>query len=328
MRAARYERTGQAHEVLEVVDLPSPQPAAGEVLVEIHASGVNPHDVKKRSGWLGGSPALGGVVPHSDGAGVVNDVGPGVDPSRIGERVFVFRAGPARGTCAECVVVPASHAVGLPAGVGFDAGACIGVPSITAWLAVLADGPVTGDTVLINGGSGAVGRMAVELAVWNGARVIATAGGPDRMAIATRRGADIVLDYRSDDLASAILDLTHGEGVQRIVDVDFGANVALNAKVLADHGTIAAYSSTSNRTPTLPYYDFALKPARLTFVQGAKLQPGEREAAVKVITALMGKGRLLPDISDKLPLEEVADAHVAVEGGADGNVVVMLRDGN
>lgn len=311
-----------------MVDLPSPQPAAGEVLVEIHASGVNPHDVKKRSGWLGGSPALGGVVPHSDGAGVVNDVGPGVDPSRIGERVFVFRAGPARGTCAECVVVPASHAVGLPAGVGFDAGACIGVPSITAWLAVLADGPVTGDTVLINGGSGAVGRMAVELAVWNGARVIATAGGPDRMAIATRRGADIVLDYRSDDLASAILDLTHGEGVQRIVDVDFGANVALNAKVLADHGTIAAYSSTSNRTPTLPYYDFALKPARLTFVQGAKLQPGEREAAVKVITALMGKGRLLPDISDKLPLEEVADAHVAVEGGADGNVVVMLRDGN
>lgn len=327
MRAARYERTGPAHEVLEIVDLPDPQPAAGEVVVEIHASGVNPHDVKKRSGWLGGSPPLGGVVPHSDGAGIVKDVGPGVDPSQIGERVFVFRADALRGTCGTFTALPAAHAVTLPEGIGLELGACVGVPSLTAWLAVLADGPVTGDTVLVNGGSGAVGRMAVELAAWNGARVIATAGGSDRMAIASRRGADVVLDYRADDLASAILDATDGKGVQRIIDVDFGANVALNAKVLAEHGTIAAYSSTSDRTPTLPYYDFALKPARLTFVQGAKLRPRDREAAVKVITALMGQGKLLPDISDRLPLERVADAHVAVEAGADANVIVTLRDG-
>ncbi|MEO1105258.1 MAG: zinc-binding dehydrogenase, partial [Pseudomonadota bacterium] len=234
---------------------------------------------------------------------------------------------PVRGTCAEYAAVPAAHAIMLPEGVSFAHGACIGVPAFTAWLAVLADGPVTGDTILVNGGSGAVGRIAVELAAWNGARVIATAGGSHRLAIAEGRGADIVLDYRTDDVAAAVLDATGGTGVQRIVDVDFGANVALNAKVIADHGTIAAYSSTSNRTPTLPYYDFALKPARLTFVQGAKLRPVDRDAAAKVITALMAKGRLIPDISDCLPLDRAAAAHTAVEAGADANVVVMLKDG-
>jgi len=327
MRAIRYRRCGPAGDVLELVELPDPEPGPGEVRVAVAASGVNPHDTKKRSGWLGGLPAgMTSVIPHSDGAGIVDAVGPGVDPARIGERVFVLGAGPARGTAADKAVVPATQAIALPDTVGFAEGASIGVPAFTAWLAVLADGPVTGDTVLVHGGSGAVGRIAVELAAWNGARVIATAGSPERMAIARARGAETVLDYRREDIAAAVLDLTGGHGVDRIVDVDFGADVAIDARVLRDHGTVAAYSSSSNRTPTLPYYDFALKAARLTFVQGGKLRPADREAAGKTIVALMAAGRLEPDIAARFPLADTAKAHEAVEAGAAANIVVMLGE--
>jgi NADPH2:quinone reductase len=327
MRAIRYERCGPAADVLDLVELPDPQPGPGEVRVAVVASGVNPHDTKKRSGWLGGLPAgITSVIPHSDGAGIIDAVGPGVDPARIGERVFVLGAGPTRGTAAEKAVVPAAQAIALPANVGFAEGASIGVPAFTAWLAVLADGPVTGETVLVNGGSGAVGRIAVELAAWNGARVIATAGSPERMAIARARGAETALDYRRDDIAAAVLDLTEGRGVDRIVDVDFGANVAIDARVLRDHGTVAAYSSSSNRTPTLPYYDFALKAARLTFVQGGKLRPAAREAAARTIVALMAAGWLKPDIAARFSLADTAKAHAAVEAGAAANIVVMVRE--
>lgn len=325
MRAIVYERCGPASEVLALRDIETPQPGPGEVRVAIHASGVNPHDTKKRSGWLGGlPPGVDRVIPHSDGAGIIYAVGPGVDDARIGERVFVFRAAPNHGTAAEFAVVAEGNAIALGQ-VDFRAGASIGVPAFTAWLAVLSDGPVSGDTLLIHGGSGAVGRIAVELAAWNGARVIATAGSPERAAIATARGAAHVINYRSEDVTAAVLDVTGGAGVDRIVDVDFGANVGIDARVLKDHGTVAAYSSTSNRTPVLPYYDFALKAARLIFVQGAKLRPRDREAAAKVIVPLMNSGRLKADVSLVVPLAETDRAHEAVEAGAPANVVVDVR---
>lgn len=322
MRAVRYFRNGPAAEVLELIDESDPVPGPGEVRVAIAASGVNPHDVKKRSGWLGAPPSADGVTPHSDGAGVIDAVGPGVPETRIGERVFVLRAPTIRGTASEKCVVGAGWAIPLPETFSFEEGACLGVPAFTAWLAVLADGPVTGDTVLINGGGGAVGRVAVEMAAWNGARVIATGGSESSRAMAQAKGAHMVLDRHRPDLAQAILDATGGRGVNRVVDVDFAANQATDAAVLADHGVVAAYSSTSDKTPVLDYYAFALKGARLVFIQGGKLTTAQRDGAAKTILALVGEGRIRPDIAEVLPFTQAARAHEAVEEGATANVVL------
>lgn len=326
MRAVRYFRHGAAREVLEIVEDAEPEPGPGEVRVALKASGVNPHDVKKRCGWLGAPPPPEGITPHSDGAGVIDAVGPGVPEARIGERVFVLRAPPARGTAAGKVVLGEGWALPLPETFSFEEGACLGVPAFTAWLAVLADGPVTGDTLLIHGGGGAVGRVAVELAAWNGARVIATAGSEHGRETARAKGAQLVLDRHRDDITQAVLDLTGGRGAARIVDVDFAANQATDAAALADHGVVAAYSSTSDKTPVLDYYAFALKAARLVFVQGGKLTPGQRDAAAKTIRALLKAGRIRPDIAAALPFAEAAAAHETVEAGATANVVLRIGE--
>ena len=326
MRALRYFRAGPATEVLEIVEERDPEPGPGEVRVAVRASGVNPHDTKKRSGWLGALPASGGVTPHSDGAGVIDAVGPGVPECRIGQRVYVLRAPTLRGTAAEEVILGADWAFPLPAPLSFAQGASIGVPGFTAWLAVLSDGPVTGQTVLIHGGGGAVGRLCVELAAWNGARVIATAGSAAGRAIAADRGADIVLDRHADDIAARVHDASGGRGADRVIDVDFAANQQTTIAALADHGTVAAYSSTSDKTPVLDYYGFALKGGRLSFVQGAKLTPAQRDAAATVIGALLDRGRLMPDVALAVPLDRAAEAHEAVERGASANVVVTIGE--
>jgi len=324
MRAIRYFRHGPAREVLRLVDDSEPAPGSSQVRVALAASGVNPHDVKKRSGWLGAPPPPEGVTPHSDGAGLIDAVGPGVQESRLGERVFVLRAPPMRGTAADKVVVGAGWALPLPQNLSFEEGACLGVPAFTAWLAVLSDGPVTGDTVLIHGGGGAVGRVAVEIAVWNGARVVATAGSEHGRETARSKGAELVLDRHRDKIAQAVLDLTGGRGAARIIDVDFAANQAADATALADHGVIAAYSSTSDKSPVLDYYAFALKAARLMFVQGGKLTAAQRDAAAKTILTLLDAGRLRPDVAAVFPLAQAADAHEVVEAGAPANVVLKI----
>lgn len=320
MRAIRYFRTGPAAEVLQIVERPLPEPGPGAVRVRVHASGVNPHDTKGRSGWTGAAVREGGVTPHSDGAGVIEAVGRGVDPGRIGERVWLVGARP-EGTAAEAVCLPADRAIPLPAGYSFAEGAALGVPAVTAWLAVLADGPVTGQTVLVLG-AGAVGRVAIELAHRSGARVIATAGSAERRAVATAKGADRVLDRHADDVAAAVLEETAGRGADRIVDVDFGANQPVTAAALAAHGTLAAYSCSADRTPALDYYAYAKKSARLDFVQGALLSPAQLAASTAAIGAFLGAGHLRPDIAAVLPLDETARAHEMVEAGVSGNVVV------
>ncbi|MGB3554671.1 MAG: NADPH:quinone reductase [Jannaschia sp.] len=323
MKAILYRRCGPARDVLDLVDLPVPEPGPGEVLVQVEASGVNPHDVKKRSGWLGAPPPDCGVVPHSDGAGIIAACGPGVDTGRLGARVYFGGAGPTRGAAAEFCALPATHVFDLPAALNFDQGASLGVPAFTAWLAVLQGGGVTGDTVLINGGSGAVGRVAVEMASWNGATVIATAGTPDRCDIARAKGATHVLTYRDPDLANRILDLTDGRGVDRIVEVDLAANMATDAAVIAAHGTICAYSSTSDRTPVLPYYEFALKGIALRFIQASRMRPVVRATAARAIGALLDRGRIAPDVAQIVELADCAMAHEAVENGLAGaNVTV------
>ncbi|WP_238939796.1 NADPH:quinone reductase [Marivita cryptomonadis] len=325
MRAIRYNRTGPAAEVLELADVQLPEPGRGEVRVRLYASGVNPHDTKGRSGWTGRGVPEEGVVPHSDGAGVIEAAGAEVSQARIGTRVYVLGA-QAQGTAADYVCLPSEQALHLPKTFGFAEGACLGVPTFTAWLAVLADGPVTGQTILVQGGGGAVGRVVVELAMRSGARVIATAGSEASRAVARAKGAEIVLDRHSDDIAAAVLEATQGHGAQRIVEVDFGANAAIDIAALAPHGTLAAYSSSSERMPILDYYAFARKSARLDFVQGALLSPAQLASASASIGAFIAAGLLRPDVAEIFPLEQTARAHEAVEKGATANIVVCLKD--
>ncbi|MEO1679570.1 MAG: NADPH:quinone reductase [Pseudomonadota bacterium] len=321
MRAVRYTRTGPATEVLCLVEMPVPDPAPGEVRVRVHASGVNPHDTKRRSGWTGAAVPAGGLTPHSDGAGVIDAVGPEVPPSRLGQRVYLAGAH-AQGTAADYVTIPGDRAFALPTGISFAEGACLGVPAFTAWLAVLADGPVTGQTLLVQGGGGAVGRVVVELAHRSGARVIATAGAEASRATARAKGAEIVLDRHTADVAATVLEATGGRGADRIVDVDFGANAGIDIAALADHGTVAAYSSSSDRMPVLDYYAFARKSARLDFVQGNLMTAAQRAGASASLGAFLAAGLLRPDIAANLPLDRTAEAHDMVEAGAPGNVVV------
>ena len=333
MRAAWYERTGPAREVLRTGTLPDPVPASGEVLVRIRASGVNPSDTKHRGGWRGATMAFPRIIPHGDGAGTIVAVGAGVPAARIGERVWVFNAvalydcSRAFGTAAELCALPAGQAVALPPGVDFAAGACLGIPACTAHRAVFADGPVAGLTVLIQGGAGAVGHYAVQMAKLGGARVIATVGSPAKAAHARAAGADATVERRREDVVERVRELAGAAGVDRIVEVDFGANVAQDAALIRVNGIIASYSSTSNPEPAFPYYKLAFKGATVRLVQGFNLPAPARAAAIGDIASWSEAGRLVHAVGARLPLAAIAEAHEAVERGAAlGNVVVTLDD--
>ena len=319
MRAAWYERTGPAHEVLAVGDLPTAAPGPGQVLVRVAASGVNPHDTKKRSGWTGGTMQAERVIPHGDGAGTVVAVGRGVDAARVGERVWLYRgdAGhPGGGTAAEYCTVPAAFAHVLPDGVEFAIGAGLGVPAMTAHRAVFADGPVEGQTVLVTGGAGAVAVYAIQFARNGGARVLATASSAEKAAIAGEMGAEAVIDYRTEDVVARVAALTGGQGVHRIIEVDFGANLAAAVQVIRPQGVIAAYSSTRVREPVLPYYSLQAKAVVLRTVQGLLLTEPQRAEAVDAIANLLRQDRLRHPRRHGFPLARIADAHAALESGS------------
>jgi len=325
MRAMRYTSFGPASEVLSLAEVPTPKPRYGEVLVRLVASGVNPHDTKKRSGWLGVELPPGGVIPHSDGAGTIAAVGEGVPAARVGKRVFVHGAYAGAGTAAEYVSLPAHRAICIPDDISFVEGASVGIPAFTAYFAVLSAGPVTGRTVLIHGGAGAVGRMAVEMAAWNGATVIATVSSDSKAVLARQSGADHVLDYRREDVAARVAEITGGEGVDLIVDVDFGANLEVDAACIKPNGRVACYSSTSNRTPTLPYYAFALKGCTLHLLQGARMPDRVQQDGARVIAGLLRRGHLHPQIAATFRLDATAAAHDLLESGtAVGNIVVTI----
>ena len=215
MQAAFYERTGPASEVLHLAELPTPVPGPGEVRVKVSWSGVNPSDVKSRAGSRSKTLPFPLIVPHSDGAGVIDQVGLDVPSTRIGERVWVWNAAWMRpfGTAAQYVVLPSNQAVPLPQNVDLAVGACLGIPALTAYHAVTVDGGVAEKNILVAGGAGAVGHYAIQLAKLKGAKqVIATVSGPEKAALAREAGADVVLNYKTDDLLSAIQDAHSGAG--------------------------------------------------------------------------------------------------------------------
>lgn len=333
MRAAFYDRTGPASDVLRLGDLADPAAGPGEVLVAVHASGINPADTKRRAGWRGMAMEHPRVIPHTDGAGVIVAVGPGVDPARVGERVWLWNAqggygeaGRAFGTAAEFIAIAAHQAVRLADRLSFADGACLGVPAMTADRAIHADGAVTGQTILINGAAGAVGHIAVQLAKAGGARVIGTVGSDAAAAHVQAAGADAIIDRKREDVAARVMDLTDGQGVDRIVEVDFAANCALDAAVLKRNGTVAAYSSSSDPNPSLPYYAFASKGGNLRFIQGFLIPDAARRAGERRLADLAEAGRLKIAVGARFPLADIAAAHARVEQGGLGNTVLVIQE--
>jgi NADPH2:quinone reductase len=331
MRAVWYERKGPAREVLEVGEMPEPHAAPGEVRVRVRASAVNPSDTKGRGGWRGNvAMPFPRIVPHQDGAGVVDETGDGVPPERVGERVWLYEAQWRRpfGTAAEYVVVPAEKAVPLPDATSFEEGACLGIPAMTAHRCVFADGGVAGKTVLVAGGAGAVGYYAVQFARRGGASVIATVSSREQAEMVLAAGADHAIDRKTEDVARRVGEITgaaDGRGVDRIVEVAFGANVELDAAILRPNGVIATYSSDSDERPQVPFVQFLMLDATVRFVLVYVMTREAHEAAVADITEALGRGELRHAISRRFRLDETAEAHDAVErGGLSGKAIVTL----
>jgi NADPH2:quinone reductase len=329
MRAIHYDRQGAAHDVLEVGDLPMPVAGTGEVLVRVHRSGVNPSDVKNRTGFAS-KMKFDRVIPHQDGAGVIEAVGEGVPSDRVGQRVWIYEAqyGRAGGTAADYVAVPSGNAVPLPDGTSFDVGAALGVPAMTAHRCLFADGDLRGRRVMVHGGAGAVGSAAVQLAKWAGAWVVATIRRPEQADTARRAGADLVLNLRDGDVVADVEAATNGTGVDRIVDVDIVSNGSLDLGCLANSGSISAYSvGDPSATVQVPVMPFMLTNGAVRFVYVYTMPEAAKHAAVDDITACLRDDAYHPAIGLVLPLDRTADAHVAVETGAvTGKVLIQVAD--
>lgn len=327
MKSAFYDRLGPAHEVLRVEEIPDPQPAAGEVRVRIAWSGVNPSDVKSRLGLRSGTMPFRRVIPHSDGMGVIDAVGEGVETSRIGQRVWTWNAawGRPHGTACDYVCLPQEQAVLLPDGVDGEVGACLGIPALTALHAVLMDGGVAGKTVLVAGGAGAVGHYAVQMASLLGAaRVITSVSTPEKAELARAAGADDIVMYKTEPLVERVAALTKGRGVDRIIEVDLGANGQADLDMLRAGGECVAYGSSASALQ-LPFYPLIAKNLQLKCFIVYNLSAADRERAVTTLTRMLAHGRLQHNIAARLPLGEIATAHEMVERGtAVGNVVLRV----
>lgn len=328
MKAVWYEQPGAAADVLQYGEQETPEPQPGEVRVRVHVSGVNPSDTKFRSGWMGLRQPYPLTVPHNDGAGVIDAVGTGVAQTRLGERVWVYEAqrGSAFGTAAEWVTVPAHKAVKMPDTLDYAAGASLGVPAMTAHFLVFSDGPVTGQTVLVHGGAGAVGIYTLQLAKWGGAKtVIATVSSEEKARVARQMGADYTVNYRSQDVVAMVRSQVGKRGCDRITDVALNTNIHANAKLLSRNGVIATYESGDAPTVALPFYDLLYKNATLRTVLVYAMSDAAHQAAIQDLTTMVTAGQLQHCIAQRFALTNAVAAHEAVEQGQRiGKVVLDL----
>ena len=327
MKAISYTETGPAADVLKLIELPMPEPGAGDVRVKLQWSGVNPSDVKSRRGLRSKTLAFPQIVPHSDGAGVIDAVGAGVPAARVGERVWIWNGQWQRpfGTAAQCIVLPAAQAVPLPDAVPGEAGACLGIPALTALQAVLLGAGVAGRRVLVAGGAGAVGHYAVQFARRLGAaQVVATVSSEAKARLAIDAGADATIDYKREELAARAAALTHGKGFDRIIEVDAAANVAADLAMLSDGGDLAVYGSGAPDI-ALPFFPAIVKNATLHCFIVYNLSAADRARALATLQPMLARGELQHNIASVLPLAECARAHQLVESGqAVGNVVLRV----
>lgn len=321
MLAARYELTGPAPDVIEVTEIETPDPGPGEVRVRVAFSGVNPTDWKSRAGATSG---LSGdfQIPNQDGSGVIDAVGDGVDPARVGERVWIYFAAWQRpwGTAAEFSVVPADCAVRLPDGASFELGASLGIPVMTAHRCLFADGPVEGKTVLVAGGAGAVGRAAIELARWAGAeRIVATVSNDEKAAIARDAGAHDTVNYKAGDAIEQVKDL----GAERIVELSLGQNLELDFVAAGPNCAIVSYAN-EGANPELDVRSLMRPNMVLRFVLVYTMPREAIKQAAADITRALEDGALTEPQLHRFPLAETAAAHDAVEHGAVGKVLIEI----
>ncbi len=220
--------------------------------------------------------------------------------------------------------MPAAQAVPLPEGVGFDVGACLGIPAMTAHRALFADGPVTGRAVLVQGGAGAVGLAAVLLARWAGARVLATVSRPEQAAVAEAAGAHVVINRRAEDVAARVRAATGGAGVDRVVEVDLAANLDADLACLASNGVVVAYAGAApDATAALlvrrAMFQNAVVRGLLVYTMGE----AAHAAAVRDVTACLAAGAYRPVVGLRLPLDRVAEAHEAQDAAAVVGKIVL-----
>jgi NADPH:quinone reductase len=326
MIAAWYDRQGPAAEVLRVGELPAVEPGPGEVRVRLSRSGANPGDMKKRQSWLGNRMAYPRIIPHSDGTGVIEAVGPGADPARVGARVWVYGAQSYRpfGTAAQTTVVPDTRAVDLPGTVSDETGACLGIPGITAHRAIFADGPVAGQTVLVHGIRGAVSSLAAQLARWGGATVIGTVrtDAEAEAEAAQATAADHIVSLQSDPVA-AIRKLAP-DGVDRIVEVALSANVDLDAEVVRNGAVLAAYASLNER-PELPFWPLLFANVTIRLLGSDDFLQEAKDSAARDLTRAAADSALSIPVAQVMPLEQIAAAHELVESGtAAGRILLSI----
>jgi NADPH2:quinone reductase len=323
MRAAYYEKNGAARDVLTLAEVDTPKPGPGEVRVKLKTSGVNPSDVKAREGRTRklSSPR---VIPHSDGAGDIDLAGDGVPASRKGERVWIWNGQWQRpfGTCAEYIVLPSALASPLPASASYEAGACLGIPAMTAFHAVAVAQVGKGSKVLITGGAGSVGHYAIQFAKARGATVLTTVSSEAKAALARQAGADHTIDYKRENVGERVAALT-GK-VDAVIEMDLAANAKLYPAVVRPRGHIVVYG-TGSAEATIPAQPSLVNAMKIEFVYVYELTAAEREAAVTAINRMLESKTLINNVALTLPLNDIVAAHEAVEGGkVMGNVVVTM----
>jgi NADPH:quinone reductase-like Zn-dependent oxidoreductase len=328
MKAAWYEQFGAASDVLQVGERPGPKPGPGEVLVALSTSAVNPSDVRKRAGQFPNLLDAGPIIPHSDGAGVIEAVGQQVDSGRIGQRVWIYQGQHVRteGTAASLIAIDGARAIPLPDGIDFATGACLGIPAMTAHRCVFADGPVHGKSVLVTGGAGRVGHMAIQWASRAGARVIATASNATDADACRQAGAEAVVNHREPGWSEQVVQANDSQKVDRVIDVEFGVNLDSTLAVLRVGGAIAAYGSMAEPEPRMPFYRMMYLDLLLRTVIVYEMPESAKKEAVHDIDRALNAGWLKPRVGARLPLEEAARAHDLIEQGAvRGSVVLEIE---
>lgn len=323
MKAAYYERNGAAREVLKVSDVEAPHPGPGEVRVKLAVSGVNPSDVKSRQGSTR-KIAYPRVIPHSDGAGAIDEVGAGVSKTRLGERVWVWNGQWKRpfGTAAEFIVLPATQAVVLPEKVSFDAGACLGIPAMTAAHAVDLAAVSKGTTILVSGGAGAVSQYVLQFAKAKGAVCLTTVSSSEKAKAAQEAGADHTIDYKRDNVGDRVMELTGKRGVDVVIEMDLAANTKLLPAVIRPKGSVIVYGTGPEAT--IPAAFCLVNSIQLQFFLVYEIDATERERAIATIDSALKQGVLLNRVAQPTyKLEDIAAAHEAVERGSLGNVLMM-----
>jgi len=328
MKAAWYTHNGEAQDVMQVGELPTPTPQAGEVLVRLVTSGVNPSDVKSRRARPLNDPL---IVPHSDGAGVIEAVGAGVSAARVGQRVWVWNGQWQRpmGTCAQFIALPEAQAVALPDGTDFAAGACMGIPGLTAVQAVILSerlaGDLRGQTVLVTGASSAVGHYITQMVRLAGGRVIGTVGNEAKALHAKAAGMEEAIFYKTESVPERVKALTQGRGADVIIDMDFSTTARWAAEgALAPHGQVVCYGSNAPEV-AMPFRPWLFQSMGVKFFLVYDLTPADRQVAVARLSAMLSQQQLQHSIGARLSLNQIAQAHQMVEAGqVVGNVVVDL----